>query len=70
MSKTWRYVLGGAVIGAVLGAALGVGASKMAEKLPAENSAGVAKRPMDVNQAFQLGMSVFGLVRQIIELGR
>ncbi|MHB9032757.1 MAG: hypothetical protein ACYC6L_06890 [Anaerolineae bacterium] len=69
MSKTLSYALGGALVGAILGAAMGVGASRMRQSLP-EGSSGAVKRPLDMNRSFQLGMSIFSVIRQILELVR
>lgn len=69
MSKVLRFALGGAVLGAVIGGLLGRGIAKKLNK-PAVFTAGVTKPRLDANQMFQLGLAIFGIIRQIIELGR
>jgi gas vesicle protein len=70
MHKYVRFALVGALVGAVVGAAIGVGAARASKQLPAGSEQGGFKLHLDANRAFQLGMSIFGLVRQFLELGR
>lgn len=69
MSRVLRFALGGALLGAVIGGLLGRGIAKRLNK-PAVFSAGITKPKIDTNQMFQLGVAIFGIIRQIIELGR
>lgn len=69
MSKVLRFALGGAVLGAVIGGLLGRGIATRLNK-PAVFSAGITKPKVDTNQMFQLGIAIFGVIRQLIELGR
>jgi len=72
VTKTWRYVLGGAVIGGVVGAILGAGLAKKQAERQQLVAAGAlpARQPMDMNKTIRIGISVFDLIRQIVELGR
>ena len=70
MSKTIRYLLGGALAGAILGAAVGIGMYRMRQQLPAGSRTAGLRKPVDYSRAFQVGMSAFALIRQILELGR
>jgi len=70
VNKTLRFLLGGAAAGAVLGAALGYGLSRAHKLLPDSASPTGVRRRMNATQAFQLGVSIFGIIRQLIEMGR
>ena len=70
MPKVFRFALGGAVLGAVIGGLFGLGIARRLNK-PAELTAtGVTKPRLDTNHMFQLGVAIFGVIRQLIELGR
>ncbi|MHB1357806.1 MAG: hypothetical protein ACYCZF_17695 [Anaerolineae bacterium] len=69
MSKVLRFALGGAVLGAVIGGLLGRGIAKRLNK-PAVFTAGISKPKVDTNQMFQLGLAIFGVIRQLVEMGR
>ena len=70
MSRLFRFALGGAVLGAVIGGLLGMGLARRVNRAPEVTAAGVARPKLDTNRMFQLGVAIFGVVRQIIELGR
>jgi hypothetical protein len=69
VSRVLRFALGGALLGAVIGGLLGRGIAKRLNK-PAVFTAGITKPKLNTNQMFQLGIAIFGVIRQIIELGR
>ena len=71
MSKTWRYILGGAAIGAFAGAVLGAELSKRLDKQQkASAMAPYNRKKMDLNKTVHLGMSILDLIRQFIEISR
>ena len=70
MSKTWRYILGGAAIGAFAGAVLGAELSKRLDKQKASAMAPYNRKKMDLNKTVHLGMSILDLIRQFIEISR
>ena len=70
MSKVLRFALGGAVLGAVIGGLLGRGIAKRLNKPAVFTVAGVTKPRLDTNQMFQLGLAIFGVIRQLVEMGR
>ena len=70
MSKIFRFALGGAMVGAVIGSLLGMGIAKRLNKSAEVTAAGGTKPKLDTNHMFQLGMAIFGVIRQLVELGR
>lgn len=70
MSKTWRYILGGAAIGALAGAVLGAELSRRLSEQQKASAMAPYRKKMDLNKTVHLGMSILDLIRQFIEIGR
>ena len=71
MNERTRFVAGGAALGAIVGALIGLIAAR-SQANPETGEPGLSLveqyRDVDRNTVFRLGMSVVGVVRQILEL--
>jgi hypothetical protein len=70
VSRVIRLALGGAVLGAVIGGVLGMGIAKKLNKPAIAEASGSPLPKLDTNHLFQLGLAIFSVIRQLIELGR